>query len=44
MKWLSFPLMLILPGFATPTLDCTPVIPVMHVFTGSILSTESFEG
>ena len=28
--------MLVLLGFARPTLGCEPVIPVMHVFTGSI--------
>jgi hypothetical protein len=41
MKWLSFPLMFILLGFARPALGCEPVVPVMHVFTGSILSKES---
>jgi hypothetical protein len=41
MKWLSFPLMLVLLGFARPVLGCEPVIPVMHVFTGSILAKES---
>ncbi len=41
MKWLSFPLVIVLLGFARPALGCTPVVPVMHVFTGSILSKES---
>ena len=41
MKWSSFPLVFILLGFARPTLGCEPVIPVMHVFTGSILAKES---
>ncbi|MGD8524458.1 MAG: hypothetical protein PVF56_25160 [Desulfobacterales bacterium] len=41
MKWSSFSLMLVLLGFARPALGCEPVIPVMHVFTGSILAKES---
>jgi hypothetical protein len=41
MKWSSFPLLLVLLGFTRPVLGCEPVIPVMHVFTGSILGKES---